>query len=227
MTIATRLLASTPMARLWVTTTTATVMTMTLVSPSGMRRSVAGAMECQSNVLKDTSTITATSAAIGIWDTHGPKTMQRIMRKTPAAKVETRVRAPFRTLIMVWPIIAQQTNQPKKPVNMLAMPWPIDSRVLPEGVSVMSSTSLAVISDSISPTSASASAYGAISVSVSTVNGTSGRPGTGRKDGSTPRSPTVGTASPAPSVIAVSTAMDTSGAGTTRVIRGKNTISAS
>ncbi len=62
------------------------------------------------------------------------------------------------TLIMVWPIIAQPPMPPKRPVTMLAMPWPIDSRVLSERVSVMSSTSLAVISDSIRPTSAIASA---------------------------------------------------------------------
>ncbi len=62
------------------------------------------------------------------------------------------------TLIMVWPIIAQPPMPPKKPVTMLAMPWPIDSRVLSERVSVMSSTSLAVISDSIRPTSAMARA---------------------------------------------------------------------
>ena len=66
------------------------------------------------------------------------------------------------TLIIVWPIMAQPPMPPKKPVTMLAMPWPMDSRVLLERVSVMSSTSLAVISDSISPTSAIARAYGAI-----------------------------------------------------------------
>jgi hypothetical protein len=50
----------------------------------------------------------------------------------------------------------------------------------------MSSTSLAVIRDSMSPTSAMASAYGAMVVSVSRVNGTSGSPGTGREDGNSP-----------------------------------------
>jgi hypothetical protein len=84
--------------------------------------------------------------------------MHRTIRKTPARKVEIRVRAPFLTLIIVWPIIAQPPMPPKNPVTTLAMPCPIDSRVLPERVSVRSSTSWAVISDSISPTSASASA---------------------------------------------------------------------
>ena len=100
-------------------------------------------------------TITATSAAIGMSETTGPKTMHSTIRKNPARKVDRRVRAPDTlTLIIVWPIMAQPPMPPKKPVTMLAMPWPIDSRVLLERVSVMSSTSLAVISDSISPTRA-------------------------------------------------------------------------
>ena len=90
----------------------------------------------------------------------------------------------------------------------------------------MSSTSLAVISDSISPTNAIASAYGAMSVSVSRVNGTSGRPGTGSEDGRSPLSPTVGTAMPAATVTTVSTTIATSGAGTAVVSFGKSTISA-
>ncbi|MEY9212164.1 hypothetical protein ABH917_001610 [Thermobifida halotolerans] len=103
--------------------------------------------------------ITATRAAMGIWETQGPKAMHRTIRNTPARNVEKRVRAPaVLTLIMVWPIIAQPPMPPKQPVTMLAMPWPMASRVLLEWVSVMSSTSLAVISDSISPTSANANA---------------------------------------------------------------------
>jgi hypothetical protein len=43
---------------------------------------------------------------------------------------------------------------PKKPVTTLAMPCPRDSRSLSESVSVMSSTSFAVISDSSRPTTA-------------------------------------------------------------------------
>ena len=120
-------------------------------------------MECQSKVATDTMTMTATSAAIGMSETTGPKTTHSTIRKTPARNVDRRVRAPETfTLIIVWPIMAQPPMPPKKPVTMLAMPWPTDSRVLLEWVSVMSSTSLAVISDSISPTSAIASAYGAM-----------------------------------------------------------------
>ncbi len=61
---------------------------------------------------------------------------------------------------------------------------------------------------------------------MSSVNGTSGRPGTGSEDGSSPLSPTVGTAIPAATVITVRMTIDTSGAGMTVVIFGKNTISA-
>lgn len=50
----------------------------------------------------------ATTTAIGMSGTTGPKTMHNTIRNTPARKVETRVRAPGTfTLINVWPIIAQ------------------------------------------------------------------------------------------------------------------------
>jgi hypothetical protein len=116
---------------------------------------------------------------------------------------------------------------PKNPVTMFAMPCPMDSRVLLEWVSVRSSTSLAVMSDSMSPTRASASAYGAMIFRVSKVNGTSGRPGVGRDEGSTPLSPTVGTAIPAPMVRMVSAAIEISGAGITVVSLGNSAIKAS
>ena len=132
---------------------------MTVISPAGIRLSVRGAMECQSKVAKHTMTMTATRAAIGMSETTGPKTMHSTIRNDPARNVDSRVRAPETlTLIMVWPIIAQPPMPPKNPVTMLAMPCPMDSRVLLEWVSVISSTSLAVISDSIRPTSAIANA---------------------------------------------------------------------
>ena len=116
-------------------------------------------MLCQSKVPTETMIMTATSAAIGMSATTSPRPTTRMSRKTPARKVEMRVRAPDAlTLIIVWPIIAQPPMPPKKPVMMLAAPWPQASRVLWEWVSVMSSTSLAVISDSSSPTRAMASA---------------------------------------------------------------------
>lgn len=186
-----------------------------------------GLTERQSKVVTQTSIITATRAAIGIRDTTGPKTMQSTIRKTPDRKVESRVRAPeVFTLTIVWPIIAQPPIPPNRPVTMLATPWPRDSRVLFERVPVISSTSWAVISDSISPTRAKASAYGAIRVRVAAVNGTSGRPGSGSPAGSLPLSPTVGTARWAPAVTAVSATIDTSGAGTTVVNRGSSAVSA-
>ena len=112
--------------------------------------------------------ITATSAAIGMRATMSPSPTTRISRNTPARNVEMRVRAPDTfTLIIVWPIMAQPPMPPKNPVTMLATPCPQPSRVLSECESVMSSTSLAVISDSSSPTIAIASAYGAMIRSVS------------------------------------------------------------
>lgn len=133
-----------------------------MVSLLGIRLSVAGATLCQSKVLTETRIITATSAAIGIRPTTSPSTTTSTSTKTPARKVLSRVRAPdCFTLIIVWPIIAQPPMPPNKPVTTLATPCPHDLRVLSEWVSVMSSTSLAVMSDSRSPTSARASAYGA------------------------------------------------------------------
>jgi hypothetical protein len=65
-------------------------------------------MLCQSNVPTDTMTITATRAAIGISATTSPKPTTKMSRKTPARKLDSRVRAPETfTLIIVWPIIAQ------------------------------------------------------------------------------------------------------------------------
>ena len=123
--IATRTPTTTPMARLWVATVTATVATMTVVSDLGIRRRVAGWMECQSKVPTETMIITATRAAIGMRATTSPNPTTRMSRKTPARNVEIRVRAPEAfTLIIVWPIMAQPPMPPKKPVMTLAAPWP-------------------------------------------------------------------------------------------------------
>ena len=139
-----------------------------------------------------------------------------------------RVRAPDAlTLIIVWPIIAQPPMPPKKPVMMLDAPWPHASRVLGEWLSVMSSTSLAVISDSSRPTSASPSAYGAMIWSVSSVNGTLGMSSVGRLSGRAPSSPTSGTFVATMMVKPVSSTMATSGDGTTFVRRGSSTMTAS
>ena len=136
-----------------------------------------------------------------------------------------RVRAPEAfTLIIVWPIMAQPPMPPKNPVMMLAAPWPQASRVLFEWVSVTSSTSLAVSSDSRIPTRAIARANGAMMRRVSRFSGTSGNSSAGRDSGSSPSSPTVGTLIAARTVAAVSRTIATRGAGTTLVQRGNSTM---
>jgi hypothetical protein len=153
--MAVRTPSTTPIARLCVATVATTVTSMTRVSERGMRRSVAGRIECQSKVPTQTMIITATRAAIGIRPTTSPSSNSRTSRKAPARKVDSRVRAPdCLTLIMVWPIIAQPPMPPNREVTMFAAPCPQASRVLSEWVSVTSSTSFAVIRDSMRPTSA-------------------------------------------------------------------------
>ena len=225
-TIATSTPTITPRARLCVHTVTATVESITRVSGRGIRARVEGRTECQSNVAHDTKIMMATRAAIGMTATTSPRVTTRSSRKIPARKVEMRVRAPeARTLIIVWPIIAHPPIPPKKPVTMLAAPCAQDSRVLFERVSVMSSTSLAVISDSSRPTSAMVRANGAMIRKVSRSSGTSGKNSDGRDSGSSPLSPTLGTSMPIGTTIAVITTMATSGAGTAPVSRGnRNTM---
>ncbi len=58
-------------------------------------------------------------------ETTGPKTMHSTIRNAPDRNVDRRVRAPETfTLIIVWLIMAQPPMPPKKPVTMLATPWP-------------------------------------------------------------------------------------------------------
>src|SRR5699024_11733456 len=104
---------------------------------------------------------------------------------------------------------------------MFAIPWPQLSLVLLEWVSVTASTSLAVINDSMSPTSAIARAYGAMMDRVSIFHGTSGIKSVGRLRGNSPLSPTVGALMAKTAAIAVITTMDTRGAGTALVSFGK------
>ena len=211
----------TPIARLCVHTVTATVSTMTTVSLTGIRRRVEGRMLCQSKVATDTTIITATSTAIGMIATTSPNARTSTSRKTPARNVEMRVRAPEAfTLIIVCPIIAQPPIPPNSPDSTFAAPWPSDSRVFDEGVSVMSSTRAAVISDSSSPTTAIATANGKMMPRVSRVNGTSGISREGRLSGRAPWSPTVGTEMPNTTAAPVSSTIATRGAGTALVTRG-------
>ena len=126
--------APTPIARLCCQMVTTTVVSMTKLVGFGWRARFL--KEPQLKVPTATMIMIATSAGIGIWLTHGPRTTQRIMSTTPAMSVERRVRPPDFTLITDWPIIAQPAMPPKKPVMKFAMPWPRASRFLSLGVSV-------------------------------------------------------------------------------------------
>ena len=85
-----------------------------------------GRMLCQSKVPTDTMIITATSAAIGMTrDDVAEHDAQHQQERRRRGTSRCRVRAPEAfTLIIVWPIIAQPPMPPKKPVTMLATPWP-------------------------------------------------------------------------------------------------------
>jgi hypothetical protein len=110
---------------------------------------------------------------------------------------------------------------PKKPVTMLAMPWPWLSVCLSLWVSVISSTTAAVSSDSSRPTMAIATETGAMMRNVATVNGTWGTWKKGSVEGRGPMSPTCVVAMPVSIVNAVSVTIATSGEGTALVSRGR------
>ncbi len=213
--------ASTPKARLWVRTTMPTVPAITAVSVRGVRCRVSGFTLRQLKVPTETMIITATSAPIGIWPTKVPSTITRIKRNTPEARVDRRARPPERWLIIDWPIMAQPAMPPRKPVRMLAMPWPCDSRFLSERVSVMSSRSWAVRSDSRRPTIARVNDTGSRICRVSRLKGTSGIERPGSDDGRAPMSPTVGRSRSKPIAAALKTTIATSGDGTVVVRRGR------
>jgi hypothetical protein len=102
-----------PIARLWVATTTATVVAITRVSGTGIRRRVAGRTLCQLTVVIATIIITAASATIGICSIRPLSAVTSSSRNTPATNVEMRVRArPSFTLTTVWPIMAQPAMPP-------------------------------------------------------------------------------------------------------------------
>ncbi|SAW21307.1 Uncharacterised protein [Klebsiella pneumoniae] len=202
---------STPNARLSVATTTTTVASITTLVDSGWLRRLL--MERQEKVPMETMIITATRAAMGIRDTQSRRNTTISSSTTPAVSVESRPRPPDLTLITDWPIIAQPAMPPIKEVQMLATPCALHSRFLSLGVSVMSSTMVAVIIDSSSPTTASPAEYGRIIISVSRLSGISGIRNTGRLSGSLPMSPTVRTSRCSHMEMAVSTMMQTSGEG--------------
>ena len=117
--------------------------------------------------------------------------------------------------------MAQPAMPPNRLAAMLGTPMPLHSRFLELGVSVSSSTTLAVIMDSSNPTMAIASAGRAIRRSVSSDQGTCGSPKLGRPSGSRPRSATVFRGRSSQCAATVSTTMQTRGEGTAVVSRGR------
>jgi hypothetical protein len=87
----------TPIERSWVKTTVTTVANITRLSVIGITRSFWS--DFQSKVPTETVIITATSAPMGIRATHLPSTTTKKSRKMPAARVESRLRPPERTLM--------------------------------------------------------------------------------------------------------------------------------
>ena len=81
-----------------------------------------------------------------------------VSRNRAAAIPDRRWRPPERMLIIDWPIIAHPPIEPNRPQTMFAKPWATHSRLLEPRVSVNSSMSVSVISDSISPIEASVTA---------------------------------------------------------------------
>src|SRR5690606_23884090 len=146
----------TPMARLCVVTTTATVVIITTLVEIGCFLMFFS--ESHEKVPIETIIITATKAAIGICFIQLSKNRTIINKKTPAARVDRRPRPPDFTLMIDWPIIAQPAMPPNKPEPMLAIPWSLHSRFLSLLVSVKSSTMVAVIMDSNKPTVANPAA---------------------------------------------------------------------
>ena len=177
-------------------------------------------IDSQLKVPIDTMIITATRAAMGIWDTQGPRNTTMISSTTPAIRVEKRVRPPDFTLITDWPIMAQPAMPPKKPETILAMPCPLHSRFFSLDVSVRSSTMVAVIMDSSRPTIIRVKETGKMICRVSKFSGISGNRNIGRLSGRSPLSPTVGTPIPMYMAKPVITTIHTSGDGIAVVSSG-------
>ncbi len=152
--------------------------------------------EAQLKVSADTITMIATNTITGTCDTQGLSNTFSSSRKTPANNVDNRPRPPYFTLPTAWPIMPQPAMPPNRLAAMLASPRPEHSRFLSLGVSVISSTTAAVSTDSSRPTMAIASAGSAMMRSVSIDAGTSGRPKLGSASGSRPRSATVASGRP-------------------------------
>ena len=129
---------------------------ITKISENGTRPNVSKVDH--SKVPITTINITPTSAAIGIWPMTGPPTMMNKAKVTAAVTPEVRPRPPDFMLMRLWPIIAHPPMPPKRPDRKLAPPCAIHSRFPWPLVSVRSSMSCSVMSDSMIPTIATAKA---------------------------------------------------------------------
>ena len=98
--------------------------------------------------------ITPTNAAIGTASIQGERKRMKRSNVNAALTPESRPRPPDFTLISDWPIMAHPPMPPNRPHATLATPWPTHSRLPLPRVSVSSSMSVNVISDSIRPTPA-------------------------------------------------------------------------
>ena len=129
----------------------------------------------------------------------------------PPTKVESRPRPPDETLMTDWPIMAQPPMPPNTAEAMLAMPWPMHSRLLLLGVSVMSSTICAVSSDFEQPDRGERQRHRRDDRDVASVNGTCGKPKLGSAGATGRDRRRCGRECRTTTVMAVSTAIATSG----------------
>ena len=141
-----------------------TTVTMTSMSALGMRLNIL--IDAHSKVPITTMNMTPTSAAMGIMPIQGPRKRMNASSSSAATMPERRLRPPEFTLMRDWPIMAQPPIPPKNPQVMFAMPWPTHSLLPRPRVSVISSMSDKVISDSIRPTPASTTAKGRMIIRV-------------------------------------------------------------
>ncbi|MNV49312.1 hypothetical protein D3C71_1412620 [compost metagenome] len=134
-----------------------------------------------------------------------------------------RPRPPEVKLMIDWPIIAQPAKQPNRPQTALPAPWAMLSRLPLPFLPPISSSTVMVSSDSISPTSAITTAYGNTTFSISRVKGAIGRLKCGNAPEMSAKSPTRSVCRLNPIARADTTISAASDAGMTRVNRGKNT----
>ena len=128
-----------PCARLWVTTTRATVASITTLEPSRVDAQVRDATPAEGadrHHDHDGDQRRHRDLPHPVAEDHDQEQQERARRQ----KVDSRPRPPDFTLITDWPIMAQPAMPPRKPVAKLATPWPMHSRFLSLGVSVRSST---------------------------------------------------------------------------------------